>query len=228
MRLPVILESFLRAVQKGDYAALSATMSEEAVLIEDHNAYTGTGIRAWLGRVVLRGGTALRPMHKARKHDQMVLTILSDQRTPQGEDLEVRNNWTFTLKGDRICTVMIEYAPAPVLPPIVDEYVRATNRFDLEGLLATFHPDALVNDQLHEYRGRDAIRQWAERTIIGERLTMCVVDAIERHGNVVVTANVDGNFDKRGLPDPLVLAFYFSVTGDQIVQLIILHNLPWT
>ena len=39
-----------------------------------------------------------------------------------------------------------------------------------------------------------------------------------------VTANVDGNYDKRGLPDPLVLAFYFTVQGDLIVQLIILRN----
>jgi hypothetical protein len=38
------------------------------------------------------------------------------------------------------------------------------------------------------------------------------------------TANVDGNYDKRGLPDPLVLAFYFTIQSDLIVQLIILRN----
>jgi hypothetical protein len=36
--------------------------------------------------------------------------------------------------------------------------------------------------------------------------------------------NVDGHYDKRGLPDPLVLAFYFTVQSDLIVQLIILRN----
>jgi hypothetical protein len=35
---------------------------------------------------------------------------------------------------------------------------------------------------------------------------------------------VDGLFDKRGLPNPLVLVFYFSSGGDKIVQLIILRN----
>jgi hypothetical protein len=30
------------------------------------------------------------------------------------------------------------------------------------------------------------------------------------YGNFIVTANVDGNYDKRDLPDPLVLAFYFA------------------
>src|SRR5262249_42605196 len=45
---------------------------------------------------------------------------------------------------------------------------------------------------------------------------------LERHyGNFIASANVDGNFDKRGLPDPLVLAFYFTAHSNLIVQLII-------
>ena len=47
---------------------------------------------------------------------------------------------------------------------------------------------------------------------------------INHYGNFIATANVDGNYDKRGLPDPLVLAFYFGVQSDLIVQLIILRN----
>jgi hypothetical protein len=113
---------------------------------------------------------------------------------------------------------------APPLPPLVAAYVEATNSFDLERLLATFADDALVNDQLRDYRGREAIREWAARDIIGQGLTIEVTSAIELYGHFVVTANVDGTFDKRGLPDPLVLAFYFSLHGDQIVQLIILRN----
>jgi hypothetical protein len=48
--------------------------------------------------------------------------------------------------------------------------------------MATFHPDALVNDQLEEYRGPERIRQWAARDIIGAWLTMYVVEAVERQG----------------------------------------------
>jgi ketosteroid isomerase-like protein len=59
-----------------------------------------------------------------------------------------------------------------VLPALVAAYVEATNSFDLERLLATFADDALVNDQLRDYWGKSAIRKWAERDIIGERLTM--------------------------------------------------------
>jgi hypothetical protein len=114
-------------------------------------------------------------------------------------------------------------APA-ALPPLAAAYVEATNSFDLERLVATFADDALVNDQLRDYWGKAAIREWAERDIIGERLTMDVTEVVEHYGNFIVVANVDGNYDKRGLPDPLVLAFYFTPHGGQIVQLIILRN----
>jgi len=114
---------------------------------------------------------------------------------------------------------------APVaLPPLVAAYVDATNSFDPERLMATFAEDALVNDQLRDYWGKPSIREWAKRDIIGERLTMNVTKVIKHYGNFIVTANVDGNYDKRGLPDPLVLAFYFTVQSDLIVQLIILRN----
>jgi len=113
---------------------------------------------------------------------------------------------------------------APALPPSVAAYVEATNSFDLERLLATFADDALVNDQLRDYKGKEAIRQWAESDIIAQSLTMDLTSAVEHYGNYIVTANVDGTFDKRGLPDPLVLAFYFTLHDDQIVQLIILRN----
>ena len=43
-------------------------------------------------------------------------------------------------------------------------------------------------------------------------------------GTSFLTANVDGDYDKRGLPDPLVFAFYFTAQNCLIVQLIILRN----
>src|SRR5580693_7025641 len=113
---------------------------------------------------------------------------------------------------------------APVLlPPLVATFVEATNGFDLEQLMDTFADDALVNDQLRDYWGKAAIRDWAERDIVGDRLTIAVTKVVSHYGNFIVTANVNGNFDKRGLPDPLVLAFYFTPHHELIVQLIILR-----
>jgi hypothetical protein len=114
---------------------------------------------------------------------------------------------------------------APVaLPPLVAAFVEATNSFDLEGLMVTFADDALVNDQLRDYWGKAAIKDWAERDIIGERLTIAVTEVVKHYDNLIVTADIDGNFDKRGLPDPLILAFYFTLHNDLIIQLIILRN----
>jgi hypothetical protein len=66
----------------------------------------------------------------------------------------VARNCTAAFESD---TMMKSSAPpnTPVaLPPLVAAYVEATNSFDLEQLLATFAEDALVNDQLRDYRGK--------------------------------------------------------------------------
>ncbi|MDB5576336.1 MAG: hypothetical protein JWR80_1512 [Bradyrhizobium sp.] len=110
------------------------------------------------------------------------------------------------------------------LPAPVAAYLGATNAGNLSALIETFVDDALVNDQLVDYWGKEAIAVWAARDIIGERLTLEVVKTVDHYGHSIVTAHVDGLFDKRGLPDPLVLAFYFSSRDDKIVQLIILRN----
>jgi hypothetical protein len=110
------------------------------------------------------------------------------------------------------------------LSPPVAAYVEATNRFDFEGLVELFADDALVNDQLRDYWGKPAIREWAERDIVGQSLTMDVTTVIEHYGHFIVTANVRGKFDMTGLPDPLAYAFYFTPHGERIVQLIILRN----
>lgn len=111
-----------------------------------------------------------------------------------------------------------------VLSRPVAAYVEATNSFDIERLLTLFADDALVNDQLRDYWGKPAIREWVERDIVNQSLTMDVTTVIEHYGNFIVTANVRGKFDMTGLPDPLVYAFYFTPHGDRIVQLIILRN----
>lgn len=107
---------------------------------------------------------------------------------------------------------------------MVAAFVEATNNFDLDRLMVTFADDALVNDQLRDYWGEAAIRRWAERDIIGEKLTIAVTKVVKHYDSFVVTAEIDGKFDKRGLPDPLVLAFYLTPHDDLIVQLIILRN----
>ena len=93
------------------------------------------------------------------------------------------------------------------LPDVVAAFVRAVNEGQHEALLKTFAEDALVNDQLTEHRGVSAISTWASGEVIGQRLVMRVRRAVTHSEQTVVTATVDGSFDKRGLPDPLVVTF---------------------
>jgi hypothetical protein len=97
---------------------------------------------------------------------------------------------------------------------------------DLEGVMAVFSEDAMVNDDLQEGWGKAAIRKWAEEEFIGQRVTIFVVKCALHHRIAIVTAHVDGDFDQRGLPYPLVLTFYFSMDGSDIIQLIVLRNQP--
>ena len=55
------------------------------------------------------------------------------------------------------------------LPAPVAAYVAATNAFDIEAFLASFADGALVNDHRNEFLGLAAIRDWAQRAIIGGR-----------------------------------------------------------
>ena len=112
------------------------------------------------------------------------------------------------------------------LPPVIAAYIKASNQADPDAYLGVFTDDALVNDIQREFWGKAAIGKWAEREIFGARVTMEVVRAVDHHGDVILTAKLDGTYDKTGLPDPLILTFYFTLRGDRIVTLIIQHNKP--
>jgi hypothetical protein len=110
------------------------------------------------------------------------------------------------------------------LPNIVADHIAACNAHDLEAWMATFAADALLNDFMREFIGADAIRAFAEKEIFGDKVTMAVHRAWDRNGDITVHAKVDGTYDKTGLPDPLILSFYFGVRNGKIAQLIIINN----
>lgn len=111
------------------------------------------------------------------------------------------------------------------LPAPVQGYIAASNAFDGDALIAWFAGDALVNDRRESW-GKDAIRAWLDREIIGNKVTTNPTATAEDYGEVIVHAVTGGEYDKTGLPDPLVLTYYFTVRGDRIVRLIIVRNEP--
>jgi ketosteroid isomerase-like protein len=110
------------------------------------------------------------------------------------------------------------------LPKVIADHIAACNTHDLEAWMATFAPDAMLNDIQREFLGAEAIRGFADAEIFGPNVTMDVQRAWDRHGDVTVHARLDGTYDKTGLPDPLILSFYFTLRGGRITQLIIIHN----
>jgi hypothetical protein len=57
------------------------------------------------------------------------------------------------------------------LPPAIARHLAACNGHDIDAWMATFDPDALVNDVQREFAGAEAIRAFAAKEIFGDRVT---------------------------------------------------------
>jgi hypothetical protein len=112
------------------------------------------------------------------------------------------------------------------LTGVLADHVAAVNAFDLDAIMATFADDAMVNDARREFRGADAIRAWAAKELVGDRVTMQVTEVIDHYGATIVRARYDGDFDRTNLPDELILTNYCTVSGGKIVSLIVIRNVP--
>jgi limonene-1,2-epoxide hydrolase len=112
------------------------------------------------------------------------------------------------------------------LTGVIAEHIAAVNAHDVERVVATFAPDAYVNDARREINGIDAIAAWAAKEMIGDHVTMEVREVIDHYGDTIVRARYDGTYDKTNLPDELVLTNYFSVRDDKIVSLAVVLNQP--
>ena len=112
------------------------------------------------------------------------------------------------------------------LAPVLARFIAAVNAFDEDAIVATFASDALVNDAHREFWGREAIRRWVAREIVGDRVTVAVTEVLDNHGDTIVRGSYDGDYDKTNLPDPLILTHYFTIRDGKIVTLIVISNTP--
>jgi ketosteroid isomerase-like protein len=112
------------------------------------------------------------------------------------------------------------------LPPIVAEHLAAVNAFDVDRIMATFAPDAYVNDNRREIWGADAIRKFVAKEFVGDKVTMEVREVIDHHGDIIVRAKYDGTYDKTNLPAELVMTSYFGLREGRIISLAVIFNQP--
>jgi hypothetical protein len=110
------------------------------------------------------------------------------------------------------------------LPSVILDHIRAHNAPDPAAFAATFTADALLNDARREWIGVDAISKWAEREIFGDNVRVELDSAYEHNGTYIVRLKNDGDFDKTGLPDPIILTNYFKLIDNKIAELIVILN----
>ena len=112
------------------------------------------------------------------------------------------------------------------LPGVVADHIAAVNAFEEEAIVTTFAADALVNDAHREFWGTDAIRGWVVKEMVGDHVSIEVVEIIDHHGQFVVRGRYDGDYDKTNLPDELILTNYFTASKGKIDSLIVIRNTP--
>ncbi|TWF47710.1 SnoaL-like protein [Neorhizobium alkalisoli] len=107
---------------------------------------------------------------------------------------------------------------------VITDFVEAINSRDIERLLALFAADAIVNDQLNEVQGLAEIGEWAKTDVAGVSLSIEAISIRRHYGSTIMKGSVDGTFDKRGLPDPLLYKFYFVLSFEKIALLVVLRD----
>src|SRR5580765_1410153 len=113
------------------------------------------------------------------------------------------------------------------VPSIISDYLVASDRGDLDALVACFTEDAVVFDEDREWRGRAGIRQWRENVATAYEYTVEVRDAaalglvegVQRHD---VYTHLEGNFPG-GTVD---LTNRFALRDERIASLQIVPSQP--
>ena len=112
------------------------------------------------------------------------------------------------------------------LPAIVVEYIAAVNALDTDRIVATFTPDAYVNDNRREIWGTEAMKAFFAKEFVGDHVTMEVREVLDHHGDILVRAAFVGTYDKTNLPDDFVMTSYFSIRDGKISSLAVIFNQP--
>jgi hypothetical protein len=101
------------------------------------------------------------------------------------------------------------------VPKQVADYLAAEQAKDAERLSLCFTVNGLVHDEGHDYRGRDAIRQWKQAADEKYRYTVQPLSA-QRHSNeVTVRVRLTGDFPG----SPLELSHFFKLSNGKIASL---------
>ena len=103
------------------------------------------------------------------------------------------------------------------LPRIVQEYVDASNKHDVDSILYCFLDDAVVRDEGETLHGKKAIAGWIAKTIERYKFQFKPLSIKDCDSEVVVGIEVSGTFDG----SPVSLDYRFVIKNDKIAALTI-------
>jgi hypothetical protein len=101
------------------------------------------------------------------------------------------------------------------VPKPVADYLAAEQAKDAGRLSLCFTINGLVHDEGHDYRGRDAIRQWKQAADHKYCHTMQPLSAQTRGNEITMRARLTGDFPG----SPVELNHFFKLSNDKIASL---------
>ncbi len=110
------------------------------------------------------------------------------------------------------------------LPQLIKDFISAVNSHNSEAFMNAFTDDALVNDVSRNFWGKQAIKEWSDKEIIGDKVTFETDDVTVHYGSYMVTALTNGDYDKSKAPDPLYLDYFFTLKEDKIIRMFVFLN----
>ncbi|MDF2572336.1 MAG: hypothetical protein K0R55_3940 [Sporomusa sp.] len=105
------------------------------------------------------------------------------------------------------------------MPQVIDNFIIATNKPDPDAYLDCFAEDAIVLDEDQKRYGKAAIKKWSDENQFAVNVRLEPKQIKQDSNEIIITFKLDGDYDKSGLPDPLLLDFRFNIKDDKIIGL---------
>ena len=211
--LPAPISTFVEAAKAGDIRNLLANFTADAVVRDRGREHRGPAIVHWGNWLFTQSRRLVFPIRaEVRKSQTTLSVVICDLGRTKPEYFE----WEFTLSRQYISALSIQASDTPDLPHPIAAYVFAINTCDLDGSENIFAESAVVTDHSREHRGAEAIRHWLAHDIIGNRVTLYVIKAYQKDGDIVVTAEVNVGTEK-GSSELVDLTF--SVADEKVTRL---------
>ncbi|UQZ34941.1 hypothetical protein C2I18_16290 [Paenibacillus sp. PK3_47] len=107
------------------------------------------------------------------------------------------------------------------MPSEVQEYFNTINQYQPEAFIDLFASGATVRDNGKTIQGSEDIKAWGEAEIFSAKVRYTIMEVGEAGGNTIVTAEMEGEFNRNRVPSPLQFRHEFKVNGGKISSLVI-------